>query len=70
MPKNLSDEFFNGLANAIDDIRQKVVEEPFFGRAVTDKGPDVPRWPEAKEMQPEQSREQERERDREPDIER
>lgn len=28
--------FQQALANAIEDIRQKVVEEPWFGRAVTD----------------------------------
>ena len=52
MAKSLADEFFNGFANAVDDIRQKVVEEPFFGRAVTDSGPEMPRWPEAKEVEP------------------
>lgn len=54
---SLSDEFFNGFANAVDDIRQKVVEEPFFGRAVTESGPSAPRWPEAKEVEPAQERE-------------
>jgi hypothetical protein len=59
MPQSLSDEFFNGFANAVDDIRQQVVEEPFFGRAVTDSGPDVPRWPETREVEPAQDIEQE-----------
>lgn len=27
---------YDGLVQARDDIRQKVVEEPWFGRAVTD----------------------------------
>jgi hypothetical protein len=49
--QSLSDELWNGIGNAIDDIRQKVVEEPMFGRAVTD-GQDTPRWPEAQEPEP------------------
>lgn len=48
---NFSDELWNGLGDAITDIRQKVVEEPMYGRAVTD-GQDGPRWPEAQEPEP------------------
>lgn len=29
---------YDGLLQARDDIRQKVVEEPWFGRAVTETG--------------------------------
>ncbi|TXH01607.1 MAG: hypothetical protein E6P95_01515 [Candidatus Moraniibacteriota bacterium] len=32
---NLWDELTQGIANAADDIRHKVVEEPYFGRQVT-----------------------------------
>lgn len=64
MAQSLSDEFFNGFANAIDDIRHQVVEQPFWGREVTDSGPAA-RWPEAKEVEPAQQREQEAP---EPDI--
>lgn len=65
-----SDEFFAGFANAVHDIRQKVVEEPFFGRAVTEKEPDMPRWPEAREVEPDQERDEpEHERERERDLE-
>jgi hypothetical protein len=49
--QSFSDELWQGLGNAIDDIRQKVVEEPMYGRAVTD-GPECPHWPEAQEMEP------------------
>jgi hypothetical protein len=52
----LFDELFKGLGNAITDIRQKVVEEPMYGRAVTEQEPQAPQWPEAKE-QPSQERE-------------
>jgi len=64
MAQSLSEQFFNGFANAVDDIRQKVVEEPAWGRAVTEKGPD-PRWPEAREVEPAQERDAP-----EPDIDR
>lgn len=49
--QRFSDELWQGLGNAIDDIRQKVVEEPMYGRAVTD-GPEGPHWPEAQEPEP------------------
>ncbi len=39
MPKDKS--FFDGIseaiANAVKDVREKVVEEPWFGRAVNDR---------------------------------
>ncbi len=48
------EEFSRGFADAIADIREKVVEEPWFGRVVTERGGDeVPQWPQAQE--PEQS---------------
>lgn len=47
----LSDELWKGLGNAITDIRQKVIEEPMYGRAVTD-APQGLEWPEAKEQGP------------------
>jgi hypothetical protein len=43
----LRDEFLEGFADAVTDIRQKVVEEPMYGRAVTDGQEGGPRWPEA-----------------------
>ena len=33
---SLFDEFAKGVGSAVTDIRQKVVEEPYFGRAVTE----------------------------------
>ena len=52
MPRqSLSDELWQGLGNAVTDIRQKVVEEPMYGRAVTD-GPEHLQWPEAQESGP------------------
>ena len=67
---------YEGLVSARDDIRQKVVEEPWFGRAVTPEtvgsGPEAApekgslaelyaeRVPEAKEQELEQGIELER----------
>lgn len=32
---SLLDEFLRGFGNAVADIREKVIEEPWYGRAVT-----------------------------------
>ena len=49
MPEqNFADQLWNGLADAVADIREKVVEEPWFGRVVTERG-DAPEWPKAEE---------------------
>ena len=47
-----ADELWNGLGDAVADIRQKVIEEGYFGRAVTQldvSAPeyDSPQWPES-----------------------
>lgn len=70
--QSFSEQLWNGLGDAITDIRQKVVEEPMYGRAVTD-GQDGPRWPEAQELEPSfgshtKSIEMEPERERAQDI--
>jgi hypothetical protein len=44
--QSISDEFYQGLGNAVDDIRAKF-EESVWGRAVTERGGDVPEWPQA-----------------------
>ena len=36
MAKGALEALYDGLLQARDDIRQKVVEEPWFGRAVTE----------------------------------
>jgi hypothetical protein len=46
-----AEELWQGLGNAIEDVRQKVVEEPMYGREVTD-GQESPLWPEAREAEP------------------
>jgi hypothetical protein len=45
MPENVSDQLWNGLADAITDVRQKLVEEPMWGRSLGEN--DTPSWPEA-----------------------
>ena len=36
MSNSLFDELLQGMGSGLADIRAKVVEEPYFGRAVTD----------------------------------
>ena len=77
--KPFFDELFKGIGKAITDIREKVVEEPWFGRAVnTREGQEVQpetaigvavcitSWPQAREAQ--QPGSGEHERDKAPDI--
>jgi hypothetical protein len=46
------DQLYKGVANAVHDIRTKVIEEPYFGRAVTEgREAEAPQWPEAKEQE-------------------
>jgi hypothetical protein len=47
-----SDQLWNGLADAVTDIRQKVAEEPMWGRAVTERECEAPQWPQAREAEP------------------
>jgi hypothetical protein len=49
--ETLGEQLWNGLGDAITDIRQKVIEEPMYGRAVTD-GPEHLQWPEGQEPEP------------------
>jgi hypothetical protein len=64
------DELYKGLGNAITDIRQKVVEEPMWGRAVTEREPEVPQWPQAKEQAGHEEQAPEQNKDHTPDLER
>ena len=42
-------DLYGELGDAVADIRQKVVEEGYFGRAVTQLDMDAPQWPESTE---------------------
>lgn len=53
MPQeSLFNQLYQGLANAVTDIREKLVEEPMWGRSLSEQGSQNPQWPEAKEPQP------------------
>ena len=45
-------DLYGSLGDAVADVRQKVVEEGYFGRAVTQLDIDAPQWPEAREGGP------------------
>jgi hypothetical protein len=50
MPReDFSTQLWNGLADAIADIREKVVEEPMWGRVVSERD-STPLWQQ--EQQP------------------
>ncbi len=67
--QSLYDKLAKGLGDAIADIREKVVEEPWFGRVVNERDAAVTHWPEAREAQPD-SGEHERDDKNEQDIDR
>ncbi len=68
--RGILDQFYKGLADAITDIREKVVEEPWFGRPVTERESLTVAWPEAKETQAIDCAAPERDHAPEPDIDR
>ncbi len=43
--QSLSEQLWQGLGDAVSDIRQKVVEEPMWGRSLGEN--DAPSWPQA-----------------------
>ncbi len=44
------DKLYRGIADAVRDLREKVVEEPMWGRALTTERESAgPQWPQAKE---------------------
>jgi len=51
MPKQtLSEELWQSLGDAITDIREKAVEEPWWGRSLSDNDA-APQWPQAQQEQ-------------------
>ncbi len=67
--RSFSEQLQKGLADAIADIREKVVEEPMWGRSMGDDNEPV-RWPEATEQRSFGSLERTIEREPDLDIER
>jgi hypothetical protein len=52
MPReSFGEQLWRGLGDAVADIREKVVEEPMWGRVVTERG-EAPEWPQAREAEP------------------
>jgi hypothetical protein len=68
--ESLFDELYKGLGNAVSDIREKVVEEGYFGRVVNERQPEAPQWPEAKEQMSQEVQAPEQKREQMPDLER
>ncbi|HTV53783.1 MAG TPA: hypothetical protein VMI06_02600 [Terriglobia bacterium] len=64
------DELYKGLGNAISDIREKVVEEPMYGRVVNEREAETPQWPQAKEQVSQEVQAPEQNREPAPDLER
>jgi hypothetical protein len=59
-----------GIGDAIDDVRTKAVEEPWFGRAVTERESVTVQWPQATEAQPINCSDREQSHEPEQDIDR
>jgi hypothetical protein len=68
--QNFLDELYKGIGNAITDIRQKVVEEPMYGRVVTEQQPEVVQWPQAKEQSWQDREAIEQQKEKEPGLDR
>jgi len=52
--QSIFDQLAKGFGDAVADIRQRVVEEPWYGRVVTEREGSQPieGWPQAREAQP------------------
>ena len=48
--QSLSEQLWNGAGDAVSDIRQKLVEEPMWGRSLGENAP--PLWSEGQEPAP------------------
>lgn len=64
------DELYKGLGNAVSDIREKVVEEPWYGRVVNERQPEAPQWPEAKEQGSTEGQALDQKKEQAPELER
>jgi hypothetical protein len=49
--QSLYDKLAKGIGDAIVDVREKVVEEGWYGRVVNERESLTVQWPEAKEAQ-------------------
>lgn len=49
--ESLGDQLWKGLGDAVRDVREKAVEEPWYGRPLTE-GQEYPQWGGAQEVGP------------------
>jgi hypothetical protein len=49
--ESLGEQLWKGLGDAVRDIREKAVEEPWYGRALTE-GQEYPQWGGAQDLAP------------------
>ena len=68
--ESFADELWKGLGNAISDIREKVVEEPMYGRVVNEREAEAPQWPQAREQVAPEVQAPEQNKEPAPDLER
>jgi hypothetical protein len=68
--ESLFEELYKGVGNAVSDIREKVVEEGWYGRVVNERQAEVPQWPEAKEQVSQEVQAPEQNKEHTPDLER
>lgn len=50
--KSMFEQLYDGIADAVSDIREKVVEEGWFGRSLSEgqgHESERPHWPDARE---------------------
>jgi hypothetical protein len=60
--RSIFEQFPKGTEDAVTDIRRKIVEEPMYGRAVTEREAGAPARLQAREMEPARSLVQEQDR--------
>ena len=46
------DRLWESVAEAVKDIREKVVEEPWYGRSLDSCEAGLQQWPQAQEVEP------------------
>lgn len=64
------DELVKGFGNAVDSIREHVVEEGWYGRIVNERQPEALQWPEAREQVAPEVQAPEQNREQAPDLDR
>jgi hypothetical protein len=63
-------ELVEGFGNAVDSIREHVVEEGWYGRIVNDRQPEAAQGPEPREQVAQEVEAPEQNREQAPDLDR